>query len=127
MMHRVLFRPLPDRDRLCSGDNCNCRGFSLIELLIVMGIIATLAAIAVPTYMGFIYRAKVIKAVADVDGIGKAIQGVGIDSGIYPMSLADVAGEDFSEVLDPWGKSLPIPERRAGRGKGEKGPVSSSY
>jgi general secretion pathway protein G len=71
--------------------------------MIVMGIIATLAAIAVPTYTGFIYRARIIKAVSDIAGIGKAIRGAGIDSGIYPMSLADVEGEDFSQVLDPWG------------------------
>ena len=51
----------------------------------------------------FIYRAKIIKAVSDVEAIGKAIRAVGIDSGIYPVSLADVEGENFSEVLDPWG------------------------
>jgi len=71
--------------------------------MIVIGIIATLAAIAVPTYTGFIYRAQIIKAVSDIQGMGKAIRGAGIDGGIYPMSLADVDGEDFSEVLDPWG------------------------
>ncbi len=79
------------------------RGFSLIELAIVVGIIATLAAIAVPTYTGFVYRARIVKAVSDIEGIGKAIQGSGIVDGIYPLSLADMDGEDFSQVLDPWG------------------------
>ena len=35
--------------------------------------------------------------------MGKAIRGCGILDGIYPQSLADVDGEDFSQVLDPWG------------------------
>jgi len=119
-MHLPASHHVTDSNRHCCGDNRKCRGFSLIELMIVMGIIATLAAIAVPTYTGFIYRAKIIKAVSDITGMGKAIRGCGILDGIYPQSLADVGGEDFSQVLDPWGNPyqyLNIAQGGPGKGK----------
>ena len=38
--------------------NNNQKGFSLIELILVIAILGILAAIAVPTYIGFADRAK---------------------------------------------------------------------
>jgi len=46
----------------------NQKGFTLIELMIVVAIIAILAAIALPQYRNYTNRAKITQAVAAVAG-----------------------------------------------------------
>ena len=44
-------------------------GFSLIELLIVVGLVATLAAIGIPGYVNTLERARITRAIGDIRGI----------------------------------------------------------
>ena len=78
------------------------RGFTLIELMIVVGILGTLAAIAIPTYVGFIYKAKVVRAVSEIKQMSTVLSAYGVEHGELPDSLADVPGENLDEMLDPW-------------------------
>lgn len=48
------------------------RGFTLIELVVVVAVIAILAALLVPTILGQADRARVSRAKTDVNEIGKA-------------------------------------------------------
>ena len=76
------------------------QGFSMVELLVVVAIILTIAAIAIPNLMSAIDIAKVARAVADISNIEESI-------GLY-QSINNVLPNDLSQVgygslLDPWG------------------------
>ncbi|BCV21812.1 prepilin-type N-terminal cleavage/methylation domain-containing protein [Moorella sp. Hama-1] len=82
----------------------NSRGFTLIELMVVVIIIGILAAIAVPQFMGQSDKAKVAKANADLKTIGSAIEMYYTAEGEKPGALSNlVAGKYLASVpKTPW-------------------------
>jgi len=70
----------------------NRRGFTLIELMIVVAIIGILAAIAVPLYQNIQSRARTAKAQADTRTIASAMVQYSAHCGALPG--AGVAGGD---------------------------------
>lgn len=80
---------------------CN-RGFTLIEIMIVIAIIGTLSAIALPNYLKYKNNARIAIAVTDIRMIGKQIAIFVFDNdGQLPNSLNDLTS--ISDVDDPWG------------------------
>lgn len=66
----------------------NTRGFTLIELMIVVAIIAILAAIAIPTYLNYVLRSKVRVAQADVLTLSSAVENYRQRTLTYPASAS---------------------------------------
>ena len=70
-----------------------CRkGFSLVELLIVVLILAALAAIAIPRIIGSSTTAKNNTCKANIDVINRQIELYKENTGAYPTTLLDVTG-----------------------------------
>jgi len=65
-------------------------GFTIVELLIVVVVIAILASITVVSYNGIINRAHQSKLISDVASAGMQMSVDQSASGIYPLNRADV-------------------------------------
>lgn len=64
------------------------QGFTLIELMIVVAIIAILAAIALPAYQDYVARAQVSEAMTLSSGAKTAVTEYYADKGAFPTSNA---------------------------------------
>ena len=78
------------------------RGFSMLELLLVVALVAVLSAIAVPAYRSYAERALVATAVQDTGDIASRLERFRTIRQRLPDSLAEVDG---AARLDPWGRN----------------------
>lgn len=75
------------------------QGFTLLELLIVMMIIAILASIAVPAYMGIIKHSREVVLKEDLHTLRNAIDQYTYDKQKAPQSLDDLVQAGYVKVM----------------------------
>ena len=95
------------------------RGFTLLELLVVVAIIGLLAAFVGPRYVSQIGKSETAAARAQIEALARALDAFRLDTGHYPSSaqgLGALRERPASETewngpylqkdvpADPWGK-----------------------
>ena len=95
-------------------------GYTLLELLVVLGILAVLSAMATPQLMGYFGKAKTQSAKMQIENIGTALEMYYLENGTYPSetvglkALVEATPEapnwngpylkKTQNLLDPWGR-----------------------
>jgi len=79
------------------------RGFTLVELLVVLAIVAVLLSIAVPRYSGSVDRAKEAVLRENLASLRDALDKHYADTGHYPLKLEELVTKRYlrQTPLDP--------------------------
>lgn len=75
------------------------QGFTLLELMIVMTIIGLLAAIAIPSYVNNVRRAKEAVLREDLHTMREAIDSYTVDKQKAPQALADLVQAGYLKTM----------------------------
>ncbi|MCC6477514.1 prepilin-type N-terminal cleavage/methylation domain-containing protein [bacterium] len=78
----------------------NQKGFTLIEILIVVVIVAILAAISVPIYLEYVESARASDAKTAISSIWQAAQIYYQDRGEYPANVEDLQDNKYVNVSE---------------------------
>ena len=79
------------------------KGFTLIELMIVIAIIGILSAIAIPAYQNYTVRAQVTEGLSIASGLETAVEQSYTNTGDWPATLAALVNQG---VAAPTGKYI---------------------
>jgi general secretion pathway protein G len=77
----------------------NSRGFTFVELMVVLAIIAVLLTIALPRYFSGLERAQEAVLKEDLFTIREAIDDYYVDKGQYPSSLSSLVEERYLRAI----------------------------
>jgi type IV pilus assembly protein PilA len=73
----------------------NKKGFTLIELMIVVAIVGILAAIAIPAYLDYTVKSKLTEVSSAMDALGQAASEYHASAGYFPYTTA---GQGYNNV-----------------------------
>lgn len=104
-------------------------GFTLLELLVAVAILAMLAAIAVPAYLDYVERARVNQAITDIRTLNVLVRKYEDDHHTVPPGLGAIGA---AGKLDPWGRPyvyLKLGPSTAGQARKNKNlvPINSEF
>lgn len=124
---RAEFRTL--RRGACAGQS----GFTILELLLAVAVMALLGAISVPLYTTFVDRARVGAAITDIGELDMRIERHVSNNFTLPDNLNELAE---GAGLDPWGQPYQYTRIRGNAAPGLRGrlrkdrnlvPINSDY
>lgn len=75
------------------------RGFTLVELLVVLAIIATLLTIAAPRYFGSVERSKDVALRENLQVLRSGIDKFYGDKGVYPAALSELVAHHYFRAV----------------------------
>ena len=76
----------------------NAKGFSLIELLVVVAIIGLLAAIAIPQFLAYRAHAVDSQMKSDLKNAALAMDSYFAENKVYPTSVAAIVSAGFNQT-----------------------------
>lgn len=111
------------RNRIRRWLKSSAEGYTLTEMLVVIGVIALIAAVLVPTLMGQMQRARAKAAQVQLENIASAVEMFRSDTGHYPkkeegnlkallINGSTIEGwtgpylKDAKTLNDPWGRPV---------------------
>ncbi|MFZ5557788.1 MAG: prepilin-type N-terminal cleavage/methylation domain-containing protein [Pseudomonadota bacterium] len=108
------------RARACASvrwtrDGPTHRGYTVIELIIAVSILAVLGHLAVVGYQDYKERIKIAEAVKDILATQQRLENFYVDNRSYPASLAELG----SVPLDPWGRPYQYTNLQSVNGMGK--------
>jgi len=98
-----MFSPLVRRSAPRGAQARRRTGFTLVELMLVMGAVAVLAAMAIPAYGGYRERVRTADAATDISALSVMAKSFHAEFGKYPARLSQAIQEVVE--TDPWGAS----------------------
>ncbi|EMS1128203.1 pilin [Neisseria gonorrhoeae] len=84
------------------------KGFTLIELMIVIAIVGILAAVALPAYQDYTARAQVSEAILLAEGQKSAVTEYYLNNGKWPANNGDAGVASSAEIKGKYVKSVTV-------------------
>ncbi|ENW4097983.1 prepilin-type N-terminal cleavage/methylation domain-containing protein, partial [Neisseria gonorrhoeae] len=84
------------------------KGFTLIELMIVIAIVGILAAVALPAYQDYTARAQVSEAILLAEGQKSAVTEYYLNHGKWPANNGDAGVASASKIIGKYVKQVEV-------------------
>nr|WP_101120655.1 pilin [Neisseria meningitidis] len=84
------------------------KGFTLIELMIVIAIVGILAAVALPAYQDYTARAQVSEAILLAEGQKSAVTEYYLNHGEWPANNSDAGVASASDIKGKYVQSVEV-------------------